>query len=86
MTSIFGKKDLEVRKKLQMSDSSSTPSNHQRQSPFKIRVIYGQYNMEKKAVDLLLGSELVQVSILPTQFTYFLQTVGRVKVKISGSS
>ena len=42
--------------------------------------------MEKKAVDLLLGSELVQVSILPTQFTYFLQTVGRVKVKISGSS
>ena len=42
--------------------------------------------MEKKAVDLLLGSELVQVSILPTQFIYFLQTVGRVKVKISGSS
>ena len=38
--------------------------------------------MEKFAGDLLLGSELVEVSILTTQLVFSLGKVGRIRVKI----
>ena len=37
--------------------------------------------MEKLAGDLLLGSELDEVSILPTQLVFSLGNVGRIKGK-----
>ena len=60
-------------------------TDQRRSSPFKIRAMYGQYNMEKMVGDLLLGSRVgLSVNSPNTTHIFSLRQLGELRSRSLG--